>query len=179
MRETMPTPNETAVARLGLCERTSPLAKIGRRVFVGDHERVLLNSELSKEIAKQGVPISVIGIPKTIDNDLKWIVWSFGFTTSVEEARKAIQAAHTEACGSFNGIGLVKVMGRHSGFIAVHAGMAGRTNMVVGIWNRLFTNVPIPIVTSGRNQIDSQGDDWQLVIDATGQPERMKTESDS
>ena len=48
MRETMPTPNETAVARLGSCERTSPLAKSGRRVFAGDHERVLLNSELQE-----------------------------------------------------------------------------------------------------------------------------------
>src|SRR5262249_60580611 len=76
---------------------------------------------LSREIRGQGLPISVIGIPKTIDNDLAWVQRSFGFSTAVEEATKSIIAAHTEARGAWNGIGLVKLMGRHSGFIAAHA----------------------------------------------------------
>ena len=66
----------------------------------------------------------MVGIPKTIDNDIRWVDRSFGFTTAVETAREAIAAAHTEAVSSLNGIGLVKLMGRHSGFIAAEATLA-------------------------------------------------------
>jgi 6-phosphofructokinase 1 len=66
----------------------------------------------------------VIGLPKTIDNDIAWTSQSFGFHTAVEEARRVILAAHAEARGAENGIGLVKLMGRHSGFIAAHAARA-------------------------------------------------------
>jgi 6-phosphofructokinase 1 len=79
---------------------------------------------LCQEMARRGQPISVIAIPKTIDNDLAWIERSFGFATAVEEARQAIRAAHAEARGAWNGIGLVKLMGRHAGFIAAHASLA-------------------------------------------------------
>jgi 6-phosphofructokinase 1 len=81
-------------------------------------------SVLQQEIARRGLPIPVIGIPKTIDNDLNWVERSFGFTTAVDEAVRAIAAAHVEARGVRDGIGLVKLMGRHSGFIAAHATLA-------------------------------------------------------
>lgn len=81
-------------------------------------------SALAEEIRRRGVPTSIIGIPKTIDNDLHWTERCFGFATAVEEARKVIVAAHAEARGAWNGIGLVKLMGRHSGFIAAHASLA-------------------------------------------------------
>lgn len=81
-------------------------------------------SRLAEEVARQGLPISVIGIPKTIDNDLKWTTLTFGFTTAVEEARRSIVAAHCEARGAWNGVGIVKLMGRDSGFIAAHATLA-------------------------------------------------------
>jgi len=69
--------------------------------------------------------IAVVGIPKTIDNDVDLIDRSFGFTTSVEAAQAAIMSAKTEArCNMPNGIGIVKLMGRSAGFIAVHATMA-------------------------------------------------------
>ena len=69
--------------------------------------------------------IAVVGIPKTIDNDVDLIDRSFGFTTSVEEAQDAIVSAKTEArCAIPNGIGIVKLMGRSAGFIAVHATLA-------------------------------------------------------
>lgn len=255
-------------------------------------------SALSQEIARRELPISVIGIPKTIDNDLEWIERSFGFATAVEEAMNALVAAHAEARGAWNGIGLVKLMGRHSGFIAthaslancdvnfclvpevpfelegdhgflqalqqrlelkhhavvvaaegagqemlqdpdnlerdasgnvrlkdigiflrdgmqryfgdrnmevtikyidpsyiirgipansvdseyclllgqhaVHAGMAGRTDMVVGYWNQHFTHMPIDLVVASRKQLDPQGGVWQRVLEATGQPACMR-----
>lgn len=254
-------------------------------------------SALSEEIRRRKLPISVIGIPKTIDNDLAWVERSFGFSTAVEEATKSVTAAHTEARGAWNGIGLVKLMGRHSGFIAahatlshpdvnfclvpevpftlegeggflhaledrldsrhhavvvvaegagqeilrasanqerdasgnlrlqdvgvylrdriaqhlstrqiestikyidpsyiirslpanaidsefclmlgqqaVHAGMAGRTDMVVGFWNQHFTLMPIALAIGERKQIDPEGLDWQSVLQTTGQPAVM------
>ena len=254
-------------------------------------------SALSQEIARRGLPISVIGVPKTIDNDLEWIERSFGFATAVEAADNALVAAHAEARGAWNGVGLVKLMGRDSGFIAahtslancdvnfcltpevpfqldgdrgflralearldlkhhavvvaaegagqdllrspdspahdasgnvryhdigvflrdqmaryfaergkevtikyidpsyiirgipansvdseyclllgqhaVHAGLAGRTDMVVGYWNQRFTHIPISVAVARRKQLDPEGDVWQRVLEATGQPASM------
>ena len=247
---------------------------------------------ISEEVVKRNLKISVIGVPKTIDNDISFIDQSFGFVTAVSEARSAIYAAHTEAQGARNGIGLVKLMGRESGFIAaiasitngdvnfclipemeirldgflkalqsrlekrkhavvvvgegagqelmeysgerdasgnihfgdigqflkdrilayfrdagtdvtlkyidpsytirsmpanphdsgfclllghnaVHAGMCGKTNMVVGHWNNEFTHVPIPMAVSRRKQIDPHSRLWSNVLSSTGQPRDM------
>jgi 6-phosphofructokinase 1 len=248
-------------------------------------------TQLAQEILKQALPISIIGIPKTIDNDLQWVERSFGFATAVEEASRALTAAHAEAKGAYNGIGLVKLMGRHSGFItahatlansdvnfclvpevrfelggflsaleerlrlrhhavvaiaegaaqdlmagddskdasgnvklkdvgpmlrkaiegycggrlefsikyidpsyiirslpanaldsefclalgqhAVHAGMSGRTDMMVGYWNQHFTHVPLSMATGQRRLIDPAGELWQRVLGATGQAGAM------
>ncbi|MFW5489853.1 MAG: ATP-dependent 6-phosphofructokinase [Desulfovibrio sp.] len=78
------------------------------------------------EVTKRGVKISIIGIPKTIDNDIHFVSQTFGFDTAVEKVTEAIRCAHTEALGVPNGIGLVKVMGRESGFIAAQASLALR-----------------------------------------------------
>jgi 6-phosphofructokinase 1 len=244
---------------------------------------------IAEEVKSRGLNISVIGIPKTIDNDISYIQTTFGFDTAVSEARRATHTAHIEAIGARNGIGLVKLMGRDSGFIAgfttlsdkdvnfclipespfdlniflkvlreriedrghavivvaegagqhllnsvndkdasgnirygdiglflkdeiikyfkvndleinlkyidpsymirslsanardsalcllyghcaVHAGMAGKTDMVVGYWKNRFTHVPIPIAVSSRKKIDVSGFLWQSVLAATGQP---------
>ena len=244
---------------------------------------------IAEEVNRRGLNISVIGIPKTIDNDISYIQTTFGFDTAVSEARRATHTAHIEAIGARNGIGLVKLMGRDSGFIAgfttlsdkdvnfclipespfdldiflkvlreriedrghavivvaegagqhllnslndkdasgnirygdiglflkdeiikyfkvnnieinlkyidpsymirslsanardsalcllyghcaVHAGMAGKTDMVVGYWKNRFTHVPIPIAVSSRKKIDVNGFLWQSVLAATGQP---------
>ncbi len=244
---------------------------------------------IADEIGRRGLPIAVVGVPKTIDNDISFLQKSFGFETAVSEARRATYAAHSEAAGARNGIGLVKLMGRDSGFIAaftvladsqvnfclvpevpftlpgllaaldermarrphavivvaegagtellsgpeerdasgnvkhgdigaflrdairqhfaargvqinlkyidpsyiirslpatahdssfcvllghnaVHAAMAGRTDMVVGYWGNDFTHVPIPLAVSSRKKIDPQGSLWSSVISATGQP---------
>lgn len=76
---------------------------------------------ISRAVKEKGLVLSVIGVPKTIDNDINFVEQSFGFATAVDEATKAIACAHTEAVGMYNGIGIVKLMGRESGFIAAHA----------------------------------------------------------
>jgi 6-phosphofructokinase 1 len=81
-------------------------------------------SEIAGEIKKRNLKISVIGIPKTIDNDIAYIDRSFGSETAFSKACDAISAAHMEAKGAYHGIGIVKVMGRHSGFIAANATIA-------------------------------------------------------
>jgi 6-phosphofructokinase 1 len=81
-------------------------------------------SELTKAIKKRNLPISIVGVPKTIDNDISCIEQSFGFSTAVEATRAAIHSAHEESRGAWNGIGLVKLMGRDSGFIAAYATLA-------------------------------------------------------
>ncbi|KAG2240071.1 hypothetical protein Bca52824_091073 [Brassica carinata] len=79
-----------------------------------------------EEIRRRGLKVAVAGIPKTIDNDIPIIDRSLGFDTAVEEAQRAINAAHVEATSFENGIGLVKLMGRYSGFIAMYATLASR-----------------------------------------------------
>lgn len=79
---------------------------------------------LTEEIGRRGLRIAVVGIPKTIDNDIAYVDKTFGFETAVAMARVAIDAAHTEALSMQNGIGLVKLMGRSAGFIAAHATLA-------------------------------------------------------
>ncbi|KPK14353.1 MAG: diphosphate--fructose-6-phosphate 1-phosphotransferase [Nitrospira bacterium SG8_3] len=247
---------------------------------------------ISEEIGRRGLKIGVIGIPKTIDNDISYVDASFGFETAVAESRTAIYSAHTEATGARNGIGLVKLMGRQAGFIAaysalanndvnfclvpevrfslkaffgalkirletrghavivvgegagqdlmagtnkmdasgnvrlgdigvflrdqinthfkevgtevtlkyidpsytirsmpanprdsafclllghnaVHAGMAGRTNMLVGFWKNQYTHVPMHLAVSKRKQIDPEGRFWSNVLSCTGQPREM------
>ncbi len=79
---------------------------------------------IAEEVSKRSLKISVIGIPKTIDNDIDFIDRSFGMETAYSEACNSIYAAHTESRAAMNGIGIVKVMGRESGFIAAHATLA-------------------------------------------------------
>lgn len=80
--------------------------------------------DVAEECLKRGLKISVVGVPKTIDNDLQFVGRSFGFETAVAEATAVIRNAHMEARGTFNGIGLVKLMGRDSGFITAYATIA-------------------------------------------------------
>jgi 6-phosphofructokinase 1 len=79
---------------------------------------------IHKEIEKRKLKICIAGIPKTIDNDIDLIQKSFGFETAFSIANDIIMCAHNEAYGAFNGIGLVKLMGRDSGFIAASAALS-------------------------------------------------------
>ncbi len=247
--------------------------------------------KIAAEARDRNAKIGVIGIPKTIDNDINFVSRSFGFNTAVSMATQAIASAHVEARGFPNGVGLVKLMGRHSGFIAataalakrdtnlvlvpeadfdidgdhgllawleerlherkhavivvaegagqkycdahgadesgnarlgdigqvlkdritehfktrdielnlkyidpsymirsvpadsedavycgflgqnaVHAGMAGKTNMFVGTWNSEFVYIPLKLATMGRKSLDLNDSLWLSVLEATGQP---------
>jgi 6-phosphofructokinase 1 len=92
--------------------------------MIGGDGTMRAASKVVEEIAKRNLRIAVIGIPKTIDNDINFVTQSFGFDTAVEKATEAIQSAHTEAVGVNNGVGVVKLMGRESGFIAAQATLA-------------------------------------------------------
>jgi 6-phosphofructokinase 1 len=244
------------------------------------------------EIGRRGLDIAVVGVPKTIDNDISYTDLSFGFDTAVEAARHATRAAFVEASCHRSGIGLVKLMGRDAGFIAsyatladtqvglclipeiafsiegvvrasrqriardgyvvivvaegagqdllaaraefdasgnrvhgdigvylknaivealrgqglaaslkyidpsymirslpanardanfclrlghaaVHAGMAGKTDVLIGSWRRRLTHVPIPSAVSSRKTVDTDGYLWQTVLSVTGQSEDL------
>jgi 6-phosphofructokinase 1 len=253
--------------------------------------------DIATEARRRGLQLAVVGVPKTIDNDVMYVTRTFGVTTAVAIANWILDGAHTEARSVHNGIGLVKVMGRHAGFIAagatlasqevnyclipevpfelkgrkgllevlrrrlerkrhavilvaegagqelipsrpggtdasgnkrlgdiglflkdeicqyfkkvnvpvdvkyfdpsyvvrsvpansedallcdqlsrhaVHAAMAGKTNMVVGFWNGTFTHLPIPLATSEKKSVDPEGRLWSSVLAATGQPRNWK-----
>ncbi len=80
--------------------------------------------KIMSEVEKRNHKLVVIGIPKTIDNDINFVSQSFGFETAVDAATQSLECAHIEALGSHNGIGLVKLMGRESGFIAAQAALS-------------------------------------------------------
>lgn len=248
---------------------------------------------LDQELRRRGTETSIVGIPKTIDNDVPFVGLSFGYATALDKASQVIRAAHVEARGAINGIGLVKLMGRHAGFIAagasivsqevdftlipeiefpmdgengflpaletrmrrrghavivvaegagqhhssessgehdasgnllhqdigavlnsrirqyfskiefpvtvkyfdpsyfirsvpatmfdrylcdqmarqaVHAAMAGKTGMLIGLEHEYYINVPIPAVVSQTKCVDISGQQWRAVLESTGQP---------
>jgi 6-phosphofructokinase 1 len=95
---------------------------------------------ICEELRKRGLRKSVIGIPKTVDNDIPYVEMSFGYVTALEKAAEVIRAAHVEARGAPNGIAVVKVMGRDSGFIAASAAFVSHETDYV-----LVPEVPFPL----------------------------------
>lgn len=274
--------------------RTLERLEIGLLIVVGGDGTMHGASAIHQEIARRGLPISVVAVPKTIDNDIGLVEKTFGFETAFSIAVDAVRAAHVESKGYINGVGLVKLMGRYSGAIAahaalaepdvnlvlipevpftlgggrglvewlvdrlarrrhavivvaegagqelleggqaeerdasgnlklhdiglflrdrlgqelearriphafkyidpsymirsapanpndsiyssnlarnaVHAGMSGRTGLLVGLWNSHFTHVPLQAVLEKRNTVDPEGDLWLAVLESTGQP---------
>lgn len=252
--------------------------------------------QIVAEIERRGLAIGVVGVPKTIDNDIHFIDRSFGFESAYAASVDVIRAARVEATGARDGIGLVKLMGRHSGFVAcnaalastdadlvlipevpmhlegdggvfeyvtrvldrqghavivvaegaaqdllqseqgadksgnaklgdvgvylrdritqhfkqeardvtlkyidpsyairsvpaspsdsvycwnmarnaVHAAMAGNTEMLIGRWHGRFVHVPMPLATRSRKQVDPGDEIWTSVIEATGQPRQFR-----
>jgi 6-phosphofructokinase 1 len=125
---------------------------------------------ISQEAKKRGTRIAVIGVPKTIDNDLAFCQRSFGFETAVSLAVEAVTSAHVEAHDVMNGIGIVKVMGRESGFIAAHTALAsGDVNYV------LIPEVPFELdgdkglLASLKKRLASRGHAVILVAEGAGQ----------
>lgn len=97
---------------------------VGILFMVGGDGTLVASNRIAEEIDQRGLKISVIAIPKTIDNDIYLVSRSFGFDTAVDVATLAIRGAHNEAVAYPNGIGLIKLMGRHSGFLAATAALA-------------------------------------------------------
>jgi 6-phosphofructokinase 1 len=99
---------------------------------------------LQQAVAKRKLPLAVVGIPKTIDNDIPFVWQSFGYDTALEKAAEVIRAAHVEARGAINGIGLVKLMGRDAGFVA-----AGATIVSQEVNFTLIPEIPFPLEGDG------------------------------
>ena len=112
--------------RQDIGEMVTALKRMNVDLFfcIGGDGTMRATQAITEEVSRRGLAISVVGIPKTIDNDLNLIQKTFGYDTAISEAVKAIQCAHVEAKGAPNGIGLVKLMGRQSGYIAVGAALA-------------------------------------------------------
>ena len=119
---------------------------------------------------RRGLAISVIGIPKTIDNDIHFIDRSFGFQTAFTRAAESIRAASTEAMSTPNGVGLVKLMGRHSGFIACYAALAHHDVDFV-----VIPEVPVRLegdgglLTAIRRRVEDCGHAVVVVAEGAGQ----------
>ena len=265
---------------------------IGLLFMIGGDGTLTAAGRIADAIIDRGLKISVVGVPKTIDNDIYMVSRSFGFDTAVDVATQAIISANNEAEGYPNGIGLIKLMGRHAGFIAatavlaqqdvnfvlipevdfdlegpagllsalekrlsdrkhavlvaaegagqkffeddknerdasgnirlkdiglflketissyfadkgidisikyidpsymirslpanandrvfcnflgrnsVHAGMAGKTSMLIGHWNNQFVHVPMQVISDKRKKVDPKGSLWRSTLGATGQ----------
>ena len=97
---------------------------IGILFMIGGDGTLQAATKIGNVITERRLKISVVGIPKTIDNDIFLTSRTFGFETAVNVATLAIKGAHNEARGYMNGIALVKLMGRHSGFVAASATLA-------------------------------------------------------
>jgi 6-phosphofructokinase 1 len=81
---------------------------------------------IHEQVQRRKLPIAVVGIPKTIDNDIEYVDRTFGYVTALDEAQQVLRCAHVEARSAVNGVALVKLMGRHAGFIAAGAALAGQ-----------------------------------------------------
>lgn len=97
---------------------------IGIVFMIGGDGTLMAAEKIADTITERSLKIGVVAIPKTIDNDIHMVSRSFGFDTAVDLATQAIKGAHNEAEGYPNGIGLIKLMGRNSGFIAATAALA-------------------------------------------------------
>jgi 6-phosphofructokinase 1 len=100
--------------------------------------------QIQREVHRRGLAKSIVGIPKTIDNDVPYVELSFGYITALEVASEVLRGAHVEATGAPNGVGLVKLMGRHAGFIASGAAIASQEANFV-----LVPEIPFPLEGPG------------------------------
>ena len=127
-------------------------------------------SEIVKEIERRGLKKAVVGIPKTIDNDIRYLDKSFGFETAFAAAVQALKSAYVEATGAVNGIGLVKLMGRDSGFIACYASLAGHNVDYVLIPEVPFDlDGPRGLLEALRHRIAKRGSAVIVVAEGAGQ----------
>lgn len=138
--------------------------------LIGGDGTMKAASSIHAEIMSRKLKISVIGIPKTIDNDIYFVSRSFGFDTAVAKATEAIRCAHTEAQGAPNGIGMVKLMGRESGFIAAEATLAMRdVNFVLIPEDSFELDGPHGFLANLQKRIEHRGHAVIVVAEGAGQ----------
>lgn len=123
-----------------------------------------------EEISRRGLRKAVVGIPKTIDNDIPFVWMTFGYVTALEQAEEVLRGAHVEACGAPNGIAIVKLMGRDAGFIAAGAALASdEANFV------LVPEIEFPLEGEGgflealRQRMEFRGHALVVVAEGAGQ----------
>jgi 6-phosphofructokinase 1 len=137
---------------------------------IGGNGTIRAAEKIAAKVTKRNLKIAIVCIPKTIDNDLNLIQKSFGFDTAIEKTVEAIKSAHVEAKGAFNGIGLIKIMGRNSGHIATHAALAQNDANFV-----LIPEVSFELkgrngfLTALKKRINSRGHAVILVAEGAGQ----------
>jgi 6-phosphofructokinase 1 len=125
---------------------------------------------IAEEIKKRKLITPVIGIPKTIDNDISLVEKSFGFETAVEKAAEVIRSAHVESLGAPNGIGMVKLMGRYSGYIAAHAALASRdVNFVLIPESDFDLEGPKGLLAALEQRLKERGHGVIVVAEGAGQ----------
>ena len=133
---------------------------------------------IADEVARRGRQISVIGVPKTIDNDIMFADQSFGFQTAISEGASSVRSALVEACGAPQGVGMVKLMGRHSGFIACYSALASSDVNFV-----LIPEVPFELhgengfLASLKRQMDKKGRAVIVVAEGAGQDLMKRSEA--
>jgi 6-phosphofructokinase 1 len=126
--------------------------------------------KISREIRRRGLPLAVVVVPKTIDNDIPWIGQSFGFQTAFTVAARSVRAARVEAQASPNGVGLVKLMGRHSGFIACYAALASHAaDFVVIPEVDVALDGPTGLLASITRRVERHGSAVVVVAEGAGQ----------
>jgi len=155
---------------------------VGILFMIGGDGTLMAATHIAAAIFKRKLKIGVIGVPKTIDNDIYLVSRSFGFDTAVDVATRAIKSAHNEAEGYPNGIGLLKLMGRHSGFIAATATLAQQdVNFVLIPEVDFDLDGPNGLLSALDARLASRGHAVIVVAEGAGQNffEHAKTERDA
>ncbi|XP_040994995.1 ATP-dependent 6-phosphofructokinase 5, chloroplastic-like isoform X2 [Juglans microcarpa x Juglans regia] len=131
---------------------------------------------IHNECRKRQMRVAVVGVPKTIDNDILLMDKTFGFDTAVEEAQRAINSAYIEAHSAYHGVGIVKLMGRSSGFIAMHASLAsGQIDICLIPEVRFNLHGPHGILQHLKYLIETKGSAVVCVAEGAGQDFLQKT----
>lgn len=155
---------------IGLMVDTLEDMKVDILFVIGGDGSLRGASEISKEVERRGLKKAVVGIPKTIDNDIMFLDKSFGFETAFAAAVQAVTCAYVEATGAVNGVGLVKLMGRDSGFIACYAALAGSNVNFVLIPEVPFDlDGPRGLLEALRYQLVRRGNAVIVVSEGAGQ----------
>lgn len=147
--------------------------------IIGGDGTMKAGRAIFEEVTRRNLKIAIIGIPKTIDNDICFIQESFGFQTAVAKAAEAIECAHTEALGCPFGVGIVKLMGRESGFIAARAALAMKEVNFVLIPEAQFTldgeGGLLPALRERLETADTPSSWWPRAQDSTSSPGQRLT----